>query len=210
MTSPDGRYLYNSPPNWPAPPEGWIPPEGWQPDAAWPPAPEGWQFWLDVNAGGQPERDPQRHGFVARLDPRKAYEDAQARKAERGHRLSFHEAMAEAKQKADTKKAVRQAGQGDRESEALPQTGDLQVVPLPTTTALAPNSLAPTTPPAGFLAARREKKAEAQLARAQADAEAARLRERQELLARRTSLQEQIDFIQGWPGNVGRDCPDFG
>jgi len=48
VTSPDGNYRYNSPPNWPTPAEGWTPPPGWQSDPAWGPAPEGWQFWLPL------------------------------------------------------------------------------------------------------------------------------------------------------------------
>lgn len=41
-------YRYNSPPTWPAPPSSeWVPPQGWKPDATWPPAPDGWNFWLE-------------------------------------------------------------------------------------------------------------------------------------------------------------------
>jgi hypothetical protein len=40
-------WKYNSPPNWPAPPTpNWRPVDGWRPDSSWPPAPEGWQFWV--------------------------------------------------------------------------------------------------------------------------------------------------------------------
>ena len=37
---------FNPPPNWPVP-HGWIPDDGWVPDSSWPPAPHGWQFWID-------------------------------------------------------------------------------------------------------------------------------------------------------------------
>lgn len=199
MTSPDGRYLYNSPPNWPPPPEGWVPQEGWKPDPSWPPAPDGWQFWTEIETTEPQSRDPQRHGIVARLDPRKALEDAQARKTERAPRHSFRDTMAEAKVKADAKAANRSEGLAANQQD---QEEDQHVPSRDAVSSSVGADLAAAAPPRGFLAARREKKAEAQLARELADAEAARLRERQELLAQRASLREQIDFIEGWPGNV--------
>lgn len=48
MTSPDGRYRWNSPPGWPPPPAGWVPPPGWTPDAGWPAPPPGWSFWSPI------------------------------------------------------------------------------------------------------------------------------------------------------------------
>jgi len=49
-------WKYNSPPNWPTPPSpDWRPAEGWLPDASWPPAPVGWQFWIE-NASAAPEQ----------------------------------------------------------------------------------------------------------------------------------------------------------
>jgi len=53
MTSPDGKYLYTSPPNWPTPP-GFVPPEGWLPEPEWGPAPHGWEFWRPVVAPPPP------------------------------------------------------------------------------------------------------------------------------------------------------------
>jgi hypothetical protein len=43
--TPPALYRFNPAPGWPVPP-GWMPEPGWQPDAAWPPAPPGWQFWI--------------------------------------------------------------------------------------------------------------------------------------------------------------------
>lgn len=37
---------YNPPPQWPLQP-GFNPPPGWTPDPSWPPAPPGWQFWVE-------------------------------------------------------------------------------------------------------------------------------------------------------------------
>lgn len=157
MTSPDGRYTFNVPPTWPAPPVGWVPEEHWKPDPTWPPAPDGWRFWLPVETSEPPEGGgPQRHGVVARLDPRKALEDAQARKIRHG-----------------------------------PRDAD---VGLPAKAARSQST--------GFLAARREKKAAEQLGRQEAEAQAEIIQQRQQLLARRASLQEQIEFVEGWPGNV--------
>lgn len=172
MTSPDGRYTFNPPSTWPAPPAGWVPEAGWKPDPGWPPAPEGWQFWLPVETPEQPASGvPQRQGVVARLDPRKALEDAQARKAERGSR--------------DPEVGLTVEGN------ALVQADEPPVHPV-----------AAALPATGFLAARKERKTAEQLARQQADAEAAVVQKRQQLLARRASLQEQIEFVEGWPRNV--------
>jgi hypothetical protein len=45
-------FRYNPPPNWPAPPSpGWVPPQGWTPDSSWGPPPQGWDFWIDDQAG---------------------------------------------------------------------------------------------------------------------------------------------------------------
>lgn len=41
---------YNPPPGWLVPGAGWRPPWDWVPDAAWPPAPIGWQFWIEDDA----------------------------------------------------------------------------------------------------------------------------------------------------------------
>ena len=38
---------FNPPPGWPKPPTGWTPPPGWKPPTDLPPAPSGWQFWID-------------------------------------------------------------------------------------------------------------------------------------------------------------------
>lgn len=38
---------FNPPPGWPKPPDDWQPPPGWEPDPSWPPAPPGWQLWID-------------------------------------------------------------------------------------------------------------------------------------------------------------------
>jgi hypothetical protein len=43
-------FVFNSPPGWPVPPDGWTPPDGWVPDASWPPAPPGWNFWIEKPA----------------------------------------------------------------------------------------------------------------------------------------------------------------
>ncbi len=48
VTGPDGRFRYNSLPNWPSPPESWAPPPSWQPTLEWGLAPEGWRFWVPV------------------------------------------------------------------------------------------------------------------------------------------------------------------
>jgi|GEM_PF-7128186 len=42
-----GRF--NPPPGWPVP-RDFVPPPQWQPDPAWPPAPDGWQLWIQLEA----------------------------------------------------------------------------------------------------------------------------------------------------------------
>ena len=51
-------YRYQSPPNWPSPPDGWTPPAGWAAPAAWPPAPAGWEFWVDESVTEPPSVVP--------------------------------------------------------------------------------------------------------------------------------------------------------
>ncbi|KGJ73479.1 ATPase [Cryobacterium roopkundense] len=50
MGTPAGP-VFNPPPGWPKPPAGWRPPASWSPDPSWPAAPEGWQLWLNADAG---------------------------------------------------------------------------------------------------------------------------------------------------------------
>jgi hypothetical protein len=39
---------FNAPPGWPPPPNvRWRPPKRWGPDDSWPPAPPGWNFWVN-------------------------------------------------------------------------------------------------------------------------------------------------------------------
>jgi hypothetical protein len=57
MTSPDGRFEYNSPPNWQTP-EGFVPPQGWLPEADWGPAPDDWVFWVPVRPVTGPPPPP--------------------------------------------------------------------------------------------------------------------------------------------------------
>ena len=49
-------YVFNAPPLWPVEP-GWMPPDGWVPDSSWPPAPPGWEFWVEDPAALQPSPD---------------------------------------------------------------------------------------------------------------------------------------------------------
>jgi hypothetical protein len=42
-------YAFNPPPGWLVP-DGWVPPDGWAPDPTWPPAPQGWEFWIRIEA----------------------------------------------------------------------------------------------------------------------------------------------------------------
>lgn len=49
---------FNPPPNWPQPPDGWTPPSDWTPDPSWPPPPNGWELWIDPDAG-DPAADPE-------------------------------------------------------------------------------------------------------------------------------------------------------
>lgn len=53
MSNPEGGFVFNPPPGWPAPPAGWRPPAGWVPDPSWPAPPEHWQLWVPLN----PERE---------------------------------------------------------------------------------------------------------------------------------------------------------
>src|SRR5665647_1761947 len=42
-------YRFNPPPGWPPLPSAeWVPPSGWKPSRAWGPAPDGWNFWVEV------------------------------------------------------------------------------------------------------------------------------------------------------------------
>lgn len=59
-------YRFVAPPGWPTPPPGWRPPEGWRPDASWPPAPEGWQFWVDESSTSVAVPEPKQGFFAAR------------------------------------------------------------------------------------------------------------------------------------------------
>lgn len=38
---------FNAPPGWTVPAPDWLPDTGWAPDPAWPPAPPGWQFFIE-------------------------------------------------------------------------------------------------------------------------------------------------------------------
>jgi hypothetical protein len=44
----DQRWRFVLPPGRPPAPAGWTPLPGWRPDPGWPPAPEGWQYWREV------------------------------------------------------------------------------------------------------------------------------------------------------------------
>ena len=44
---------FNVPPNWPVP-QGWMPGPSSEVNPAWPPAPPGWQFWIDDEATSPP------------------------------------------------------------------------------------------------------------------------------------------------------------
>ena len=42
---------FNAPPGWPPPPNvRWRPPKRWGPDDSWPPAPPGWNFWVNEDS----------------------------------------------------------------------------------------------------------------------------------------------------------------
>lgn len=40
---------FNPPPGWNVPPE-FVPSADWQPDPSWPAAPDGWNYWVEVDA----------------------------------------------------------------------------------------------------------------------------------------------------------------
>ena len=58
MTDSIPRLQFNPPPGWPTPPPGWSPPAGWQGPSSWPPAPAGWQYWIEPSYGVGISRDP--------------------------------------------------------------------------------------------------------------------------------------------------------
>ena len=62
---------FNAPPGWPPPPPGWIPPAGWTPPSNLPPAPPGWNWWVDDAV--PPSQDADRQQRV----PSEATVDAQ-------------------------------------------------------------------------------------------------------------------------------------
>jgi hypothetical protein len=49
-----------------------VPPAGWQPDPSWPPAPHGWQFWVEDGASA-PSSEPKK-GFLAARREAKVHE----------------------------------------------------------------------------------------------------------------------------------------
>lgn len=70
-------HRYNSPPNWPAPssPE-WVPPQGWMPDPSWGPAPDGWNFWVEIsNASNTPRQASQgfKNTYVSSASVRRGF-----------------------------------------------------------------------------------------------------------------------------------------
>lgn len=95
MTSPDGRYRFACPPEWPVPPAGWTPPEGWNPPAEWGPAPAGWQFWVAVavDAPVEAEVSGGHHGWREAKQARKENERARAEAAAAGARRELVQAQ---------------------------------------------------------------------------------------------------------------------
>jgi len=43
--------VFHAPPHWPPPPQGWLPAPGWVPPKEWGPAPDDWDFYLELPSG---------------------------------------------------------------------------------------------------------------------------------------------------------------
>lgn len=241
MTSPDGRYSYNSPPNWPNPPQNWTPAAGWTPDPTWPPAPEGWSFWLPR------ESPPVESSPTIMTPPVDVYTDPDQRDLRPSPNLTLPMARGRHRE-------VREAGGPEMPASptaTTPRSTALQphqaALDLPTPTPVLPADLQPHVAPSPFpastlaltgtvrrpegtsadlrpssvqLAADRlpaekkrksfaERRAEKGAARnlkevaKQAEKQAAAaLQAQHELRVQRVSLQKQLDFVAGWPGNA--------
>jgi len=195
VTSPDGRFWWNSPPVWPSPPVGWTPVDGWAPDPSWPPAPEGWQFWLPteppagadsdsdsaVDQGPDVRADPDKLDLRLSLNPRVAL----AR--------SRHNNQVNARKKALRRQDATPSPPAVVEIHAEVSAREREVEPAP-------------AKPRRSLTERRAERGAAQHVKdvakqAEKDAAAA-LQARQNLLAQRASLQEQLDFVAGWPDSA--------
>ena len=56
----NAAWRFNPPPGWPPPPLGWIPPKEWTPPSNLPPAPPGWNWWIDDTRAVPPIQDSDR------------------------------------------------------------------------------------------------------------------------------------------------------
>ena len=222
VTSPDGRYSFNSPPTWPPPPQGWTPVAGWRPDPAWPPAPKGWQFWtpLDptVDAPVTSYNDvfstPAADGSAttAAAVPEQRELDVYTDLDKMDLRPTLNRQLAKARKRhndevlALRKQQIR--NRGARPAPPTPANGsapqDEQPAAMVATSEMSPAAGSGRSRPSfADKRAERDTARQAKQAVKQADRDAAAaVQARQDLLAQRTSLQEQLDFVSGWPQNA--------
>ena len=179
MVTPDGKYTYNPPPKWPAPPTWWVTPdrEGFAPDPSWGPIPAGWVLWVPV----EPTK-PDVYTDPDKLDLRPSFKPAVAMARKRHN---------------DEVNARRKPSQAD--VRALPTPPPQPIAAAVSTALTEPEDVShPVRKSFG------ERHADKKLVRAQAEQVAREVAARQAVLAKRVSLQEQIDFVNGWPGNAPR------
>ena len=222
VTSPDGRYRFNSPPAWPAPPQGWTPVPGWRPDAGWPPAPKGWQFWTPMDPSVDAPLTSYNNIFttpttdgsatMAAPVPQQRALDVHTDLDKMDLRPTLNRRLAKARKRHNDEVLALRKQQirirGARPALPSPATGSTPYDEQPAT----PVAASEARPPAGsdrsrpsfaYKRADRDAHRQAKQVAKQAGKEAAAAAQaRQDLLAKRTSLQEQLDFVSGWPQNA--------